>query len=195
MNDKTLGYIAGVLDGDGWIDRTNKKPRICLGTTNLQFAMLFKGKLSKCGLIPYFKTYEKTTHFNDYCHDVLVHYVRATCDTLFLSNLNIKKSLDSHDFCLGYLKGFFDSEGDYSITQNYLIRGKRKWKNGVRRAIRFWNKDTEKLRVISKILERFGIMNMLYVYSRESLVEIHRILMINKFLKLTNGKFGGYKRQ
>ena len=80
---ESLGYICGVLDGDGYIDRFGVNPRLSLMTTNQAFSKKFAKALTENKLIV--RATERDRHNSwqqgdkKYEYDSHFFIIRATC--------------------------------------------------------------------------------------------------------------------
>ncbi len=134
-----LGYILGVIYGDGWIDIQFGK--IGLNVKDKDFAEFFAKVLEKwCG--------KKAT-----IKKVKLYHVRlyGTRIASFLKNYDVMKVLSSSEEVKGmFLRGLFDSEG-YMAGYNL---------NNLRIAIRkivFYNSNKKLVDMVIKLLQELGI--------------------------------------
>jgi hypothetical protein len=183
-----IAYIKGVLDGDAFISRwKNNRPRIILEVKDERFARKFISALLKYNLQPHLNERDRTRTFNGYTFESHMFIVRATCDETFLALITNYK-IETTASKISYLMGMFDSEGNISEVQNYLKRNGITFKNGVRRSIRIYDKNLDKLPLIHTILNDLGICSKLYNYSYHCpFLEISRIKDFNKFREITLG--------
>jgi len=131
MNRKELAYLKGVMDGDGFVDDSNKNPRICLGVVNEGFAMRFSEALKAFGLIPrHTERTQKNVHkdhprFRKYNFTSHFFYVRTTCKPEFIKLVRqfLPKTKGEKKL---YIKGLYDSDGSFNQKKRTLALGNKK---------------------------------------------------------------------
>lgn len=140
--DSSLGYVVGVLFGDGSAVDMGCRGCVELRTTNKSFADTFNTALKKSTKeIPkyhirtYTKRFEKEnkTYFNVKYYEVFhnsLYFVRNIVRTFGKTttkewniDINFICSL-GEDFCLSLIRGLFDSEGSFSMNdKGKYLRG------------------------------------------------------------------------
>jgi hypothetical protein len=120
-----LGYILGVICGDGFI---RQQHYVCLTTTNKEFALAFNNVLQRwSGVKPYLYEYDRAIKGKPYHY----YYAGIASKTAVAILRNIGQfgtytwnipDIVSHnrDMTKGFLSGWFDSEGN--ISNCYLHR-------------------------------------------------------------------------
>jgi len=169
MDTHALAYLKGVLDGDGYIDRSRHNPRLCLTATNKGFVQRFASMLKFLGLVPRLTekrerhNHKKHIRFQKYDFECALLCCRATCSPEVIDLLKNFEPLTDLEKRY-YLKGFYDSEGSSCSSQNFTIwkTTGHKVKNGHKHEVRFTNKDVRKLQRIHEILNHFGINSKIY---------------------------------
>ena len=174
-NTEAFAYIQGVMEGDGYIDKSNKNPRLCLMVIKKEFAMAFAEKLKAIGLTP--RWTERNRHFeftNLVNHPYDEHYfvVRATCRNNILCLL--KKEPTTNQQKIAFMRGFYDSEG-------FNYEGRHKFSHH----LALCNKDEDLLRKIQTWLENLGISpSHIVKQETESKLKIYPKNLRYKFLQL-----------
>jgi intein/homing endonuclease len=185
MND--LAYIKGVMDGDGWIDRGNQhrvghgicKPRLSLYVVSKKFADTFSEALTHIGLTPRREERDTTRTFEGRTWANHVYMVRATCPECLIQELSSLK-IENRDEKIGYIKGFFQSEGT-ARTQKYPTR--------TCYSIRMYNKNTTLLAKIKGWLSTLGFIVVLRDYPYHvAFLEIQSKAGYENFLETFGGK-------
>lgn len=130
-----LGYIVGVLFGDGSVTDRGFHGSIQLKTTNLSFANVFFKALQDCGLNPkyhkrfYTKKFNKENRIykNVEFHEVFynsIYFVKNIQKNFGLTStkeweIDVDKVLSfGNEFCKALIKGLFDSEGSFWVGKN-----------------------------------------------------------------------------
>jgi len=184
LND--LGYLTGVMLGDGYLDKHKSHYAIRLETTDKRFAERFKESLSRLSENKIFLyVWDRNTHIYTRYYSMHYYCVKNYDKKLFskLQELKelflISKCNFDIDFMLSLLIGFYESEGCYcNYKNNYYY-------------ISFTNKNKNLLDKISAILSKFGIQ-ISGIYFTESKNEhwanwhlyIYRQNEVEKFLNL-----------
>jgi hypothetical protein len=175
---KSLGYICGVLDGDGYIDDYSKNPRICLSTTNPYFANKFARVLEELKLVPRLTERIRHNTWGKYSYTSHFFNTRATVKPEFIALLNtVKQEIQSNygSMSLPYLEGFYDSEGYHQTTQKH-------------HTISMSNCDITKLHTAQSILRRFGIYANIVGKGKCKYLNIQRDSAVMKFQRLIGNK-------
>lgn len=149
---ETEGYLVGHLFGDGYI--TGKKIRLCSWGES-------EGEKDVRALI---QGYAKRLAQNK--KDVGWRYRRGKCYELPLNELklvlkefNVSKSkeiteemekLSSSDFCIGFIRGMFDTDGSVQSSQSKGI------------SVRLTQSNLDMLKAIQRMLLRLGIYSKIY---------------------------------
>ncbi len=133
---KNLGYILGVLVGDGWLNKNS----VGLNAKDNDFVLAFKKALED-----EFKLNAKI-HFYNGLWRVELHSRQIV---KLLKNLDYRLIVNEHsEVKCSFLKGFYDSEGSAYYQE----------KTGVRnRKIELYNTDLELLTICKNLLEELGI--------------------------------------
>ncbi len=141
-----LGYIRGVLMGDGYlsIKRTGTKGQIGLEVKDKDFAQTFHKQLEKwSGLKARFSFNE-----NKGLHTVRLSSLRAV---EFLRDFNIFDVINANEeIKVNFLRGMFDSEGN--VSGSNLTTPKKST-----RFVSLFNTDEELIRLVKVLLETVGI--------------------------------------
>lgn len=136
--DSNLGYIIGVLLGDGSMSDRGNHGSIQLKTTNKSFAMTFFKVLENYGVNPkyhirkYNKIFKKENKIynNVTYHEIIynsIYFVKNIIKLFGLTNtkkwkINIDYVLSlGNDFCKSLIKGLFDSEGCFWIGKDKKV--------------------------------------------------------------------------
>ncbi len=136
MLSKNLGYIVGVLVGDGWINKNS----IGLKAKDKDFILAFKKALED-----EFKLNTKLHFYNDLWRAEL----HSREIVKFLTNFDykiIKK--ENIEVKCAFLKGFYDSEGSAYYQEKIGVRNRK---------IELCNTDLELLTFCKTLLEESGI--------------------------------------
>lgn len=144
---KPLSYVLGVLKGDGSVNvDQHHHYLIRLQVKDKVFAESFKEALSEIGLHPNlrFKESEVRPAYTVYAYSkILVKWYSS------LSLKDIKTLIGAPSFALGFVKGFYESEGSFV----HVWREKRK-KHQWRLAI--YNNDQVLLLMTCQVLKELG---------------------------------------
>jgi intein-encoded DNA endonuclease-like protein len=140
-----LGYILGVIYGDGFVDVKFKKT--CLNVTDKDFADNFAVVLEKwSGKKPTARYNKKRKYY-----EVRLYGKRIAS---FLKNFDVMTiSSASEEVKCSFLKGLYDSEGTVAA---YNLDNPKK----ASRKIGFYNADEELLRLVIRILKDVGFKNI-----------------------------------
>ena len=158
----TLGYVLGVIYGDGWTSIRKKSHAYDIGLNSIdrEFVECFSFHLSRLlerELVPirpvYCKTGERQTYYNTLCtSNKLGHFFKQlTYDqlTVFLVN---------PPFRIGFLRGFIDSEGSISLSKHRAKNKNQIAKRHPKRlAITISNTDKPLLEIVKNALEQENI--------------------------------------
>ena len=148
-----LGYLKGVIVGDGYIvrSRSNRNPRVGLEVIDEVFSERFLNHLRRIGLQP--SKHERTRRHKHYDHPRFKKYdfttkyyvVRATCSKKLAEELTESPKPEEE---LDFVIGFYDSEGSHGV-----------YKYGTRTLHRLWlyNSNISLLREIQRILSKHEV--------------------------------------
>ncbi|MFQ5648279.1 MAG: LAGLIDADG family homing endonuclease, partial [Candidatus Aenigmatarchaeota archaeon] len=137
-----LGYILGVMKGDGFLSKAGRSGcsfLVGLNTIDKDFVLEFKSRIEKVFKVPtslyYFKPVKQWRF-----------YFTSKEIGIFLKNFDIKKVLNaSSNGKATFLRGLFDSEG--SVSAYNLDELKR-----AERRITFVNKDKKLVKLVKDLL-------------------------------------------
>ncbi len=142
-----LAYVLGTLLGDGCVYKSNRSYNLCLDVTSKKFAQNFFASLVKIGLNPRMREFwprGKYSKLKRYCvrTQSLVFgrwYKDLSCDKL-ASLLTTQESM------IGFIRGFYDSEGNLYLRKGY---------NTPR--VSMSNTNLELLYLVKNLSEKIGI--------------------------------------
>lgn len=175
----SLAYIKGVLNGDGYIDWSNKNPRICLDTVDKNFAKKFAKVLENINLTPRITKRVRKHICNGYNYITYYIVIRATSSLSFLKFLTSMK-LETKKEKIGFISGMFDSEGCLYIKK-YQNRTCYNWVIA--------NSNVGLLKFLINILKELEIKTTLRVYPNcIPYIQIQNKMTINKIMKILGGK-------
>lgn len=133
---KNLGYILGVLVGDGWLNKNS----VGLNAKDKDFVLAFKKALED-----EFKLNAKI-HFYSGLWRVELHSRQIV---KFFKNLDYRLIVNEHtEVKCSFLKGFYDSEGSAYYSERIGVRNRK---------IELYNTDLELLTICKNLLEELGI--------------------------------------
>ena len=152
---KELGYLCGLIAGDGWLDKNSRNYSIHVVTTRVEFAWHTARAMNRVGLSPVLgerlgtRTFPNGTTRTDKMFSVIANskilyealrpYKRAYY-------WRIPKFLTTDESLRGFLQGIFDAEG--SAPPPSGIGGG---------AIRLVQKSKSHILIIKKLLGKYGI--------------------------------------
>jgi len=136
--DADLGYILGVLLGDGSMTDRGTHGSIQLKTTNKSFAMFFFRTLVNYGANAKYhvRKYDKTFKKGNKVYKNVIYYEIFYNSIYFVNNIKKTFGLTSTkewkidvdyvislgvDFCRALTKGLFDSEGCFSVGKRVML--------------------------------------------------------------------------
>jgi len=141
-----LSYVLGVILGDGWV-RCQRNPSnytVGLNCNDKDFAEAFRTALQHIGLKPRMKFRGKQWVVWD-CNKDFAEWSKS------LSPPTIASFLVSNEMVKSFIRGFYDSEGSFEVTNK---------KQGHRGAV-FYNSNLELLLLIQSLLRNMHICSVL----------------------------------
>jgi intein-encoded DNA endonuclease-like protein len=127
-----LGYVLGVLLGDGYVD----SEKVALNCRDKEFAEAFRNALEKIGLSP-------TIRFGSMWNV----WACSTEFTKWVKQCNVIEFVERNNLESAFLRGFYDSEG--SLEDSNEEYGHK--------AVVFYNTNIYLLKDIKRLLDRLGI--------------------------------------
>lgn len=160
---KELGYLCGLILGDGWIIKT-KSLNYLIGfeTTKEEFAALINKAIRDVKLHPYSSTRMKTRKFpNGEIRTDLNYGVNTNSKVLYQALLPYKGTkikpwkipafLSTNESLIGFLQGIYDAEGSAILsTPGGKAWGRSAW-------IKLSSKFQASLLEVRSLLDNFGI--------------------------------------
>jgi len=142
---KNLAYLVGLLKGDGCVTHNGASFRICFDNTNQTLANNCLNSLKEIGLHPF-------------VYDIIpyngigkkkIYKVVANSKKFYewykkLTLQDLKKSLNTKEKTIGFLKGFYEAEGSISTSRNTVT-------------ISISNTDLKLLKVVKILLEQLDL--------------------------------------
>ncbi len=183
-NRFVVGYLAGVLKGDGYIQRRNgHSPRLHIDTISKKFTNNIYRAEKEAGLRPRVNKYERQSRFGKYEWRCRYYSIRVTIPESFAVLL---ENFDPYtrEEKIGFVRGVFDSEGS---------AGKKKYNGVIYHTIRIFNENIELLEKLSKIICDFGIEMKLYRRPKGSCIAVQTKEGFERFLEVFGGKFSKRK--
>lgn len=145
----SLGYILGVLYGDGYIYIKNYQGIFGLEVTDLDFVENFKTELSK--IYPYAIKINTRIRKEKNRKQLYVVCINSLAYAKFFNNFNIFDLINmEEDIVCGFLKGFFDSEGcvhAYNLDNPKIAH----------KAISLTQKNYDWIILVQNLLKKLGI--------------------------------------
>lgn len=148
---KELGYVLGVINGDGSI-RGDRKKQIVLTVKDRIFAETFKKVLDKwTGYDSHFSFSKKIGYKVE-----LGHWEASR----FLQSFDLKRLSNIPEWVkCAFLRGLFDSDGSvYASNLDDLRRASR--------CVNFYNSDKNLIDIVSKLLNELNIKHKIYMRHR-----------------------------
>jgi hypothetical protein len=155
----SLAYIIGVIAGDGNVKKNENTIR--LQVKDLEFAESFYSAIEKIGLPPTIfrdkKLHSNGKHllWNVYTHSRLLKELY-----LPLRN-NIEKAKKFIKLCPDgareFVRGFYESEGDYGKhTYKRTEKGRKPWETHTVKTLRITNTDPELISLTMELMQELG---------------------------------------
>ena len=119
--NENLGYIIGVILGDGSVYRINRSCRISFEVTSQDFAINFLNSLREIGLNPMICKIRPTNGISKQSR------YRVQANSLVFGNwfnsikheIKLAQMLSTYGSKIGFLRGFYESEGTLYIRKKY----------------------------------------------------------------------------
>ena len=153
------GYLVGLLMGDG----TVQKDKTLLGSwTDSKGAESVRHFVFKyLSMFPHREDFKGWQNYPDRKHyRMTTGYLKKLCQELGLKQRkkHITEQIEkaSYEFCIGFLRGFFDADGSVQGSQ----------KKGV--SVRLAQSNLETLKVVQRMLLRMGIYSTIYKNRRRA---------------------------
>jgi len=139
-----LGYILGVIHGDGYLVIKRTKGRVGLEVIDKDFAQNFHNQLEKWSGLEFSFYFNK----NKGLYTAVLYSLRAA---RFLKDFNIYNLVDAdNEIKANFLRGLFDSEGNVSASNLETPKT-------ATRFISFFNNDKKLIDLTKTLLESLGI--------------------------------------
>lgn len=179
-----LAYVIGVYLGDGsaFYHRTNQSYRICLAVKDKEFADSFSKAVSK--LLGRTSPYKVTPCERELHHVEVGSYVLFT----FLKQGLAKLKRYIKAFPKGFLRGFYESEGNLFVQRYYWDKRKlRHARKTFQLRLSISNLKRELLLIVKEALEDLGFHPTLggpYKHCEEYKVRLSRNNEVRRFMAL-----------
>lgn len=161
--DYTSGYILGVIYGDGFCFRSGKHHRVVIGLNTVDKSFLECFSFHLCKLLGRSPLKIKIIKTKDTFRQP---YFRGICSSeklfAYIKSLNygiLAQMLAVKPFRIGFLRGFFDSEGCIYFGKNILKGGKISKKHPQRLRIVLDNTDKPLLELVKNALTEENILS------------------------------------
>lgn len=159
----TVGYILGVIYGDGFCFKTGKHHRVVIGLNTIDRTFLECFSFHLCKLLGRSPLKVKIIKTKDAFRQA---YFRGTCSSeklwAYIKSLDmgiLAKMLSLKPFRIGFLRGFFDSEGCIYFGKNILKGGKVSKIHPQRLRIILDNTDKPLLELVKNALAEENILS------------------------------------
>lgn len=143
--DENMGYILGLIKGDGCVYRNQRSFRISLESVDKQIADNLIRSLIKIGLNPFVGKIKPSNGISK-----LERYRVLANSKIFyewyrnLSNKDLKIGLVTKRSMIGFVRGFYEAEGSLTKSRNSLV-------------ISIYNTNLDLLLLVKYFLEKLGI--------------------------------------
>jgi len=148
---ENLGYVLGLLFGDGFVYKNSGYYRICLEVTNRTIALNFLDSLKIIGLNPFIQEIMPTNGIGKQ------KKYRVTANSqnfgIWYKNLsaqNLHYFLSTKESIVGFIKGFYEAEGNLSINKNNYL------------SIHIHNTDIDLLNILNYLAQKVGVELKMY---------------------------------
>jgi len=155
--NKDLAYILGILKGDGCVYKINNSYKVTLDITDKRIALSFMDALRKINLNPHMLEINPSNGIGK-----RKKYVVNACSIKFGSwyeQLNIKELrelLREKEEVIGFIKGFYESEGCISKSKSRVITDKKRYEYDTT-TISISNTNLELINLLEYLINKLGI--------------------------------------
>ncbi|MEK6888269.1 MAG: LAGLIDADG family homing endonuclease [Candidatus Aenigmatarchaeota archaeon] len=179
-SNENLTYILGVLFGDGCVYKSSRSYRICLDVTDQNFSMSFFQALKKIRLNPFIQERLPSNGIGKRKKYIVIANSKVFGEWYKnISLLELEKILTNRENITGFLRGFYESEGQLYRNKSGSV------------TLYIHNTNLDLLKLLKKLSQQLGFNFKLYgPYKNSSNLSCNKKLLYRLSL---NSKYDSHK--